>query len=253
MDSGQTTFYTAYLIIGVLVGIIIIVFIASMIRHQRRHNRLHKSKILAEITTLEKERTRIAADLHDELGPILSAAKFKINSLDISNDEDQYQLDMANKHIDDIIRRMREISADLMPGTLLRKGLVAAIEETVYKINNTGNLSISFASRNIPSLKNEMAVNIYRIVQEIIHNTVKHAGASSLRLELKLENDVMILMSQDNGKGIDYSDAVKKNPGLGLRNMLSRAEILEGEMFIDSKPGKGAAYIFEIPLAPNSD
>lgn len=253
MDSGQTTFYTAYLIIGVLVGVIIIFFIASMIRHQRRNNRLHKSKILAEITTLEKERTRIAADLHDELGPILSAAKFKINSLDISNDEDQHQLDMANKHIDDIIRRMREISGDLMPSTLLRKGIVAAIEETVYKINNTGNLSISFASRNIPGLKIDAAVNIYRIVQEIIHNTVKHAEASALRLELKLENNIIILMSQDNGKGFDYNDAVKKNPGLGLRNMLSRAEVLEGEMFIDSKPGKGTAYIFEIPLAPNSD
>jgi signal transduction histidine kinase len=96
-------------------GVVLIYFIVTIVRHQRRNIRLYKSKILAEITTLEKERARIASDLHDELGPILSAVKFKINSLDIHNDEDQNLLDKSNKNIDEIIRRMREISNDLLP------------------------------------------------------------------------------------------------------------------------------------------
>jgi signal transduction histidine kinase len=115
MDAHETSIFSAVLITSIVLGVVLMYFIVTIVRHQRRNIRLYKSKILAEITTLEKERARIASDLHDELGPILSAVKFKINSLDIHNDEDQNLLDKSNKNIDEIIRRMR----DLLPNTLL--------------------------------------------------------------------------------------------------------------------------------------
>ena len=109
MDAQETGFYTAILIVCGVVGVIIIYFIASIIRQQRRTVRLYKQSLLTEITTLEKERSRMASDLHDEVGPMLSAIKLRIASFDI-NEEDEEYLEKTNQQIDIVIKRMREIS-----------------------------------------------------------------------------------------------------------------------------------------------
>src|SRR5262245_1656804 len=131
MDPHQAKIYTAIIITSVIVGVIILYFVISLIRHQRKNLELYNLKIQAEITTTENERTRIACDLHDELGPLLSAVKFKISSLDTPLEEDKEMVEESAKHIDDIIQRMREISNDLMPNTLLRKGILYAMEEFI--------------------------------------------------------------------------------------------------------------------------
>src|SRR6476659_4079997 len=121
MDPRATTIFTAILITSIILGAVILFFFISIIRQQRRNNALYQSKILAAITTLENERKRTAADLHDELGPILSAVKFQISSFELSDEDDKINLEKANKNIDNIISRMRGIANDLMPNTLLRK------------------------------------------------------------------------------------------------------------------------------------
>src|SRR5438552_3716503 len=105
MDTPQATIFTAIIITVIVLAIIITFFVVTLIHHHRRNIALYKSKILAEITTQEKERKRIAADLHDELGPILSAVKFKVNSLDLQNSEDESILVTVNSNIDNIIWR----------------------------------------------------------------------------------------------------------------------------------------------------
>ena len=248
MDAPETTILSAILISATIIGAIIIYFIISMIRQQRRNQRLYQSKILAEITTLEKERERVAADLHDELGPILASVKFKLSSLEIQPGEDQAILEKINSNLDEIIKRMREISNDLLPNTLLQKGLAAAMQESIEKLHYSNNLQVKFAYHDIPQLAQQKAVNIYRMFQEIIHNTVKHAGAKELRIELKMDQGKLILLTEDNGIGFDYSARSKDNTGLGLRNLLSRTEMLGGNMYIDSRKGKGTKYTFEIPV-----
>ena len=248
MDTNQTTIFTAIIIAVIILAIIIIYFFVTLIRHHRRNIELYKSKILAEITTQENERKRIAADLHDELGPILSAVKFKVNSLDLQNGDDEKMLETVNNNIDNIIWRMREISNDLMPTTLLRKGLVPAIEQSISNLNRSNNLDVRFNHTNIPEIKAERSINLYRILQEIIHNTIKHAGATELKIEMRLDNNTLLILTKDNGKGFDHIKQSKENTGLGLRNLLSRTEVLGGDMFIESKPGKGTEYTFEIPL-----
>ena len=248
MDASETKIFTAILITSIVLGMIIAFFIVSLIRHQRKNQKLYKSKILAEITTLENERARIASDLHDELGPILSAVKFKINSLDIHSSGDQLILDKSNKNIDEIISRMREISNDLLPNTLLRKGLITAMEESVEDLKKSNKLEIKFTYQQAVDIPKEKTVNIYRILQEIIHNTLKHAQAIELRIELKQEKQRLVILTEDNGKGFDYNQQSKENTGLGLRNLLSRTEVLGGNMYIESRSGKGTKYTFEIPL-----
>jgi signal transduction histidine kinase len=248
MDAKETTLFTAIIISAITIGSIIIYFIISIIRHQRRNQQLYKSKILAEVTTLEKERSRMASDLHDELGPVLSSVKLKVNCLDIETEEDKLQLDKINANIDDIIQRMREISNDLMPLTLIRKGLVAAVNESIEKTSKPGELKIFFQNEDPVLLETERAVHVYRIIQEVIHNTMKHAKANNLHINLAKKNNKLILTTKDDGIGFNHSRILQEASGLGLRNLLSRTEILNGEMYIDSSKEKGTGYIFELPI-----
>ena len=97
MDTPETTIYDAIVIACIVMGVIIVYFFISVIRQQRENLALRKKNILSEISGLEKERARIASDLHDELGPLLSAVKMKINSFELTDPEDQLQLEKTNK------------------------------------------------------------------------------------------------------------------------------------------------------------
>ncbi len=247
MDAQQTKIYTAILIVAFVIGSILIYFIISLIQQQRKNSRLFKEKIGAEITTLENERSRVAADLHDELGPLLFAVKFKLSGLDAAP-EDLDAVEQAVTYVDDMIQRIRDISNDLMPGTLVRKGVLYAIEEYIDGISKNEDLKINFIHTGIPELDKAKSINIYRLILEIIHNTLKHAKASLLNIEFRREANKLILTTKDNGKGFDHEMMKYKGTGLGLRSMLNRAEVMEGDMFVESKPGQGTKYTIEIPL-----
>jgi signal transduction histidine kinase len=248
MDAHETSIYHAILITAFVIGTIIVFFIISITRQQRKNLALHRLNILAEITTLERERDRIAHDLHDELGPLLSAVKMKINSFELTDEEDKVQIEKTNKHIDDVLKRMREISFDLMPNSLLRKGLVTALKEFVDYLNNAKKIKFSFKALNELQVNDQKAINIYRIVQEIVHNAIKHSGATEFNIEIKTEKDMIMLMLADNGIGFDHEKESGETIGFGLRSLLSRSELIGGHMYLDSKPGKGTTYNFEIPL-----
>jgi signal transduction histidine kinase len=253
MDAQTTTIYIAVLIVSIVLGIIITYFIVSIIRQQRRSLQLYKQSLLTEITTLERERTRIAADLHDEIGPVLSAVKLKLNSLDISNEEDEEEVKKTNEQIDGLLRRMREISFDLMPTSLTRKGVIAAIKEFIDYCGRSSSLQIKFHCEGNLGLNQQQEINIYRIVQEIIHNTIKHSGAQQLLIELRQEKNRVVLATRDNGVGFNYDDRSREASGQGLRNLLSRTEIMGGKMYVDSIKGKETTFIFEIPITNDKD
>jgi len=248
MDTREAKIFAAVIITSIILGAIIVYFFISIIRQQRRNNALYQSKILAEITTLENERKRTAADLHDELGPILSAVKFQISSFELSDEDDKINLEKANKNIDNIISRMRGIANDLMPNTFLRKGLVPALLSSIESINHQNKLVIDFTCSSLPDFAETTSINLYRIIQEVIHNTIKHARATTLKIECKVANNQLIILTEDDGQGFDYIGKSKELSGLGLRNLLSRTEVLNGNMYVDSKPGKGTKFTFEIPL-----
>jgi signal transduction histidine kinase len=248
MHTSEANFYTAVAIAAIVLGVIIIYFIISMIKHQRRNVDLYKQKIKAEIALLENERKRIATDLHDELGPLLSAVRIQINHLESDIDHDKKIVGFATKHIDDILTKTREISYNLLPNTLVRQGLVKALQELVGKLRDIHKLDITFRTSGNVKLNKESEVNIYRMLQEIIHNTIKHANASQLLIEMKRQDNKVLLMSADNGNGFDYEQQVKNNNGLGLISLQSRAEVLNSTFNFISEPGKGTQYFFEIPV-----
>lgn len=248
MDAQETRLFTLVLILVVVLGSIILFFFVSMIRQQRINLELKKQNITSELNSIEKERARIAADLHDDLSPILSAVKLKVSSFELHSPIDQQQQQKTNEHLNSLLKRMREIAFNLMPVTLQRKGLVAALEELVFYWYSQSTLHIDLTAEEI-FLSESYSVHIYRIVQEIVHNTVKHAGASLLQIELKREGDKLILSTRDNGKGFRHQQKLVEGGGFGLRSLLSRTDVLGGELFIDSKEGKGTVYTIAVPLS----
>lgn len=248
MPANEKEYLDALLIVVVIVGIILMYFIITAIRYQRRSMRLHKEKIQAEIDTLENERKRIASDLHDELGPLLSAVKLQINNLETTDPADLQLIEKSSLHIDTIIKKLREISNDLMPNTLMRKGLKIAIEEFIDNSQEASKLPVKFICEPDMQLEQDKEINLYRIVQEITHNTIKHAKATMLIIKISIQDNRLFLMTADNGIGFDYFHKIRDNIGLGLRNLQSRTEVMGGEFTCVAEPGKGTSYTIEIPL-----
>lgn len=248
MDANETKIFIAVLIASGVLALIITFFIVTIIIHKKKIVSLYKQKIKAEISTLESERKRIASDLHDDLGPLLSAVKLQVNSLDTASQSDQQIIFKANTNMDSILSKIREIANNLVPNVLIRNGLIKALDNYIDNINQTGKLQITVDYDNFSRLPEESEVHVYRMIQEIIHNTIKHSGASVCTLLFKLEQQKLKISFSDNGKGFDYEKLSKPNLGFGLQNILSRTEIMEGELFIDSKPGHGVNYLIEIPI-----
>jgi two-component system, NarL family, sensor kinase len=234
---------TAAVIIALVIGF----FIYSVMHQQRKLSQWQQARIAAEITTLENERKRIAGDLHDELGPMLSAIKLQINHLEPTNNAEAAVLEKSSNQIDDIITRFREISYNLLPNTLVRKGFVKATHEFIGKLKNLHDLQIDFSSLDF-SLAPEREVNLYRVVQEIIQNTLKHAQATQLTIRITKKGQDILLQTQDNGIGFNYSDKKQQGKGMGLLSLQSRAELLGGQLLVHTKPGEGTIFEIQIPL-----
>lgn len=248
MDQQEKDLLTTVVIAAVLLGIIILAFFLSIIRQQRRNLALQKMAMMAEINAMEKERARIANDLHDDLSPVLSVIKFQIISLRVTEQKDQHQVQHATAHLDNMIHRLREISNNLMPNTLLRKGLVLSLQELLGSISDTTPLKTKLLHHQVPELPTEKSIHVFRLIQEIVHNCIKHAGASELELYLEGKEQYLMVRCSDNGVGFDYDQMLQQSAGFGLRSLKSRIELMKGTIQVVSAKNKGTAYFFQIPI-----
>jgi two-component system, NarL family, sensor kinase len=248
MDARETKIYIAVICTVIVLGIIILFFFISIIRQQRRNMKLQQANILAEISAMERERARIALDLHDDLGPVLSVIKFKVDSVEPTDPEEREILVKASEQLDSLIDRMREVANNLMPRALHRKGLVAAVKEFISKAEGSGNLRIEFTGDEELLITEEKSINIYRAIQEVIHNCMKHAKATKLTIRFEQSGGILTILCRDNGAGFDYGKLSKESSGIGLRSLKNRTEIINGNLVVESKPGKGTAFLFEIPI-----
>ncbi|WP_126246077.1 sensor histidine kinase [Chitinophaga rhizosphaerae] len=230
-----------------LLGVIIAFFITSIIRYHRRYVRMQRERITAEVRLLENERKRIAGDLHDSLGPLLSSVKLKISSVEVPDAEDRKVIQQSAKHIDEIITSMRQISYDLLPIALERKGLIEAVRDFVTHLGREDQLEVSVYTMNTVTPHPEQDIHLYRILQEIIHNTLKHANASRLDIGFRQEANELLLLVQDNGQGFSVEKAREHSRGLGLKSLETRTDILKGTIHIRSAVGEGTRYYIRIP------
>lgn len=239
-------FYTT-IFISLLIAVIIIFFVVSIILYHRRYIQLQRERIVAEITILENERKRIAADLHDSMGPLLSTIKLNINSIHVEDDHDRVIIAKSGGYIDEVIKGLRQISHNLLPATLERKGLAEALHEFIRQVSAKADLDIRFHTSGQVIIPKEQEIHIFRIIQEITHNTLKHAKATLLHIVLSRENGFFLVLVKENGIGFDVRKVRAESSGLGMKSLAIRTDILHGSLSIDSAPGMGTKYFIKIP------
>ncbi|MBI5856167.1 MAG: sensor histidine kinase [Sphingobacteriales bacterium] len=220
-------------------------------RYQQELNRQQNELFNAIAAAQDQERKRIAQDLHDTLGSVLSAAKLKLAAAKELKPEwsreDHFQTGISL--IDEASAELRNISHNIMPAALSRLGLVAALKNLSTAISSNSNVQISFSSHDFTKrLDEQKEISIYRIILELINNAVKHAQASLVTVQLIKYPGYINIMVEDNGKGFDYKTALSQKKGIGLGNIISRVEFLKGEMDVDSKPGRGTSVFIDVPL-----
>jgi signal transduction histidine kinase len=228
--------------------IVIIGFFVSIIRYHRRYMRVQREKILAEITMRENERKQLAGDLYDGLGPLLSAVKLNISNVETESSSDKNLLEKTGGYLDEIIGSVRRISHDLLPNTLERKGLLDAIRELIGQVRHHESVNIQLYVIREFKLPKEKEIHMFRMIQEIVLNTIKHADADNLQIGFSEDGGYMLCLTKDDGKGFDKEKVLAGSAGLGLRSLQSRCEILNGVLTLDSMPGGGTNYFIRIPM-----
>ncbi|MGN6298286.1 MAG: sensor histidine kinase [Ginsengibacter sp.] len=250
MDATETAVYHSVIIACIAIGCILLLFFIAVIRQQREILSLRKKNAVAEMKGIERDRSRIAADLHDDLGPLLSSLKIRVTSFDLQNEHDKEELVRVKKIFDTAIQRIRNISFNLMPNTLVKKGLVKGLREYMDLLNNESKIHFTIKADAGLMVDEVKSVNIFRLLQEAIYNALKHSHATAVCVELTVDQkkNLFICTVTDDGVGFNYKKKLAERSGIGLGSLNNRVMVAGGKMSVRSSPGKGTSCIFEIPL-----
>jgi signal transduction histidine kinase len=246
------------LIIGTLVVVIlitllfffVIIYQRKMLHSQVQLRKLHdvqQTELLkAVVETQENERKRLAEDLHDSVGQVLSAIKLNLHRLDKTVDEDKLKslLSDTRNLTDDSIEEIRNIIHNVLPPVLTDFGFIVALKALCEKIEDATGVKIKLV-KNIGDERYAPAIELalYRIVQEIFSNTIKHADASAIQVTLNREHESLVILIADNGIGFDMK-AIKH--GFGLKNLQSRVQLINGKIDYYTKPGHGTLITIKV-------
>lgn len=251
-----------YLLGGALAAGILIALLLFQNYRSRTEQRLQAERLAAlekqreaeqlrsMIAGEEQERKRIAQELHDGLGTLLATVKLQFNAVQNERpDVDEVKsYQKADKLLDEACTEVRKISYNLMPAILQQYGLEYALQDLCEGINRSGHLEVNFIPYGLDyPFDDQMAISIYRIVQELVKNTLRHAEATSLIVQLSVEDEMLNIVVEDDGQGFDPAEKLQ-HPGIGLQSIQSRLALLHGKMEIDSHPGAGATFLIDIPL-----
>ena len=198
----------------------------------------------------EQERSRLAKDLHDGLGGMLSGIKYSLNTMKgnlVMTSDNAQAFERSMDMLDSSIKEMRRVAHNLMPEALVKFGLDVALKDFCNDINQSGALKVVYQSIGLAgeTIDQTTAVTIYRIIQELINNAIKHAVATQAIVQVSKTNGTLSITVEDDGKGFD-SAILKGTKGIGWTNIQSRVEFMKGRLDVQSSKGKGTSILIEL-------
>jgi signal transduction histidine kinase len=245
-----------------LIGLFVVLSLMAYLMYNRyqlrQRNTFHyqlnqkQNELLNTIVSVQdSERKRIAQDLHDGLGSILSTAKLKLSSVDIGS----LSLDDLKKYksslelLDEAAQELRNVSHNIMPASLSRLGLPSALQNLFENISAFSGLTIDFKAYGFEERIDENTeISLYRVILELINNIVKHARANKATVQLVRHADYINVTVEDNGQGFNFKEAIHTHAGMGLSNIASRLDYLKGKMDVDSAFGRGTTIVIDVPV-----
>jgi len=227
--------------------------ILSVVRNISSRVESERQILSAIIKGEERERRRFAREMHDGLGPLLSAIKLyvnELNSVSLEEDERQELTKHSNELLDEAVSATRTISNNLMPTVIESYGLVKAIQAFCDKVNKTNQVNITFETEHIEErLDSNLELIFFRVISELINNTIKHAQAENIYILLVKHEDRLSLYFKDDGVGFDVDEIIhSENKGMGLKNIISRIRSINGKYSFNSAPGEGFTIKIEVTL-----
>jgi signal transduction histidine kinase len=249
-----------YVLIGSAAALLIIsLLLFRNYRHkqklqQQRINELETEKQLTATEAVlkgeEQERTRLAKDLHDGLGGMLSGIKYSFQTMKgnlVMTPENHQAFERSMDMLDSSIKEMRRVAHNMMPEALVKFGLDTALKDFCNDINQSGALRVTYQSIGLEqaTIGQTTAITIYRVVQELINNIMKHAAAKTAIVQVTKTDGNIAITVEDDGKGFDTS-ILKSGRGIGWTNIPSRVEYLKGKLDVQSESGKGTSVLIEI-------
>lgn len=217
---------------------------------------LEKEKQLAAAEAVlkgeEQERSRLAKDLHDGLGGMLSGIKFSFQSMKgnlIMTPENQQDFERSMDMLDSSIKEMRRVAHNMMPESLVRFGLDTALQDYCKSVTKSGALQVSYQSIGLANhnFEQTIAISIYRIIQELIGNTLKHSAAKNAIVQVTKSDNLLAITVEDDGKGFDTRILDHSN-GIGWVNIKNRVDFLKGKLDINSEVGSGTSVHIEFEI-----
>jgi len=246
-------------------GILVLIIISFLsFRTFKQKQRLQQQRI-AELETEkqlaatgavlkgeEQERSRLAKDLHDGLGGMLSGIKYSFNTMKrnlIMTPDNHQAFERSMDMLDSSIKEMRRVAHNMMPESLVKFGLDTALKDFCNDINQSGALQVNYQSIGLVDVQLEqtIAITLYRIVQELINNTLKHAAAKTAIVQVTKANNQLSVTVEDDGKGFNTA-IIKQSMGMGWSNIQHRVDFLKGKLDVDSRSGKGTSVHIELTI-----
>ena len=215
-----------------------------------QRNLLSKRLLSTVLRTEERSRSQFAKELHDGMGPLLSSAKMSLSAISTENmsKEQQAILDNTRFVIDEAIRSVREISSNMSPQILTDFGLAQGIQNFLSRIQSLHTIEIVFDTNlHKERFDNDIEVVLYRVVCELVNNSLKHSGCTTIEISLMLKSGDLLLHYNDNGRGFNPDKTTSS--GMGLSNITSRVDSLNGELQITSSKGIGVHVFARINTA----
>ena len=200
----------------------------------------------------EQERTRLAKDLHDGLGGMLSSVKYSFNNMKgnlIMTPENAQAFERSIDMLDSSIQEMRRVAHNMMPEALVKFGLDTALKDFCNEIERSGALAVQYQSIGLENLELPQikAIGIYRMVQELMNNILKHAAAKTAIVQLSKREDMISITVEDDGKGFD-KNILQNTKGMGWNNIENRVDFFKGKYDVNTEIGKGTSVLIEINI-----
>lgn len=250
----------------ILIGSAITLLVISLLSYRNyQHKKRIQQQRISELETEkqltateavlkgeEQERTRLAKDLHDGLGGMLSGIKYSLNTMKgnlVMTPDNAQAFERSMDMLDSSIKEMRRVAHNMMPEALVKFGLDTALKDFCNDVNQSGALKVNYQSIGLDNIVIDQttAITIYRIVQELLNNSIKHSSATSAIVQVSKTDGLLTVTVEDDGKGFDTS-ILSLAKGMGWANIQNRVEFLKGKLDVNSQKGKGVSVLIELPV-----
>lgn len=235
--------------LSLAVVLLLITWLAIRTYYRRKMEK--QQAIMEKEIAIEQERTKMARELHDGLGSMLSGIKHSFTAMNKEFDLTEKQQLLFHSNLDKLnesIKELRNITHNMASDALLKYGIENSLRDYCANIAASSGVAISFTAVNTENIRlnEEKSFHIFRIMQELLQNVIKHSGASEVLVQISSNKNLFYIAVEDNGSGFDLQDA-KKKKSMGLKNIESRIKLLKGELDFQTGPGNGTSVLITIP------